>query len=500
MGRGVRGTDRAAARAALADAPRGGVTDGGATRTRQRQAPPPQERQLAVKVEHGMQSVPWEYIVYRRLERRIAARQRRRQMERATLTCTSGGALEPPEYASDAASDGDGSESDESDDGMRHAGAAEHAAAGRLAAPANGAPVGALATLTPRIDELHLFEDGCALLMGRGRLGTIQHIVNAHKLRANAASSVVATCPELLAMHLTVQMLRCIDQLHRCDILHADIKPDNWLLVDDDDDENDGAGDKDGDGDDGAGGEANVEATRRPAPTAPPTAAMRSSDPAPPRLRVLLCDFGQSIDLRAYPRGTRLTGRDCAASGFECVAMRECRPWRWSVDTFGVCSTAHALLFGTYLHPVQFNVHAALSATGGDAHGSGDGAASSAASSAQQDGLPRDGATRAPRCVMRWRPRERLKRYWAAPLWERFFDVLLNDPDGAPDDGPDGRRGGGGGGRRPPLGELIAAFEEHLAAPARRHELRAQATREANQLREMLRGRAGPGGPGFSTS
>ena len=42
-------------------------------------------------------------------------------------------------------------------------------------------------------------------------------------------------------------------------------------------------------------------------------------------LRITLIDFGQSIDLREHEPGVLFSGTECAASGFECVEMREVR-------------------------------------------------------------------------------------------------------------------------------------------------------------------------------
>ena len=36
---------------------------------------------------------------------------------------------------------------------------------------------------------------------------------------------------ESLVMHFTVQILSIVEHLHACNIVHADIKPDNFLLM-----------------------------------------------------------------------------------------------------------------------------------------------------------------------------------------------------------------------------------------------------------------------------
>lgn len=154
--------------------------------------------------------------------------------------------------------------------------------------------------------------------------------------------------PELLAMHYTARMLSHLEMLHwHGKILHCDVKPDNWVLCS-------SSGDF-------------------------------ASD-------LMLVDFGRAMDLEDVAQ----TGFDamnvqflgaCAEKDMQCVAMRKNRPWSFDADTYGVCASAHVLLFGTHIEIEQ---------------------------------------TR----EKRWKPKQRMRRYWQADLWTEFFDTLLNSDEG----------------------------------------------------------------------
>ena len=67
---------------------------------------------------------------------------------------------------------------------------------------------------------------------------------------------------------------------------------------------------------------------------------------------VKLIDFGRSIDLKAVEAGgtiVGLFGDDAAAEDMSPPAMTEGRPWKEDLDTYGVLSVAHVLLWGSHL-------------------------------------------------------------------------------------------------------------------------------------------------------
>nr|XP_029719042.1 uncharacterized protein LOC109406321 [Aedes albopictus] len=125
---------------------------------------------------------------------------------------------------------------------------------------------------------------------------------------------------EFIAMVITSQILSIIDHLHSCMIIHADIKPDNFLL-------------------------------------------MNPIDLDSPIPCVQLIDFGVSIDLKLFPKDTtfrKVVTTEC----FTCIEMLEKRPWTYQPDLYGVAGTTHVMLFGTYMEVqkdiVNWNIKARM--------------------------------------------------------------------------------------------------------------------------------------------
>lgn len=111
---------------------------------------------------------------------------------------------------------------------------------------------------------------------------------------------------EKVVMVLVTQILTIIDALHACQIIHADIKPDNFMLM----------------------------------------SPIDSGNLYRPVLKLI--DFGQAIDMQLFPPNVEFSS-SLATEGFTCSEMLENRPWTYQTDLFCVAGTIHTLLMGKYM-------------------------------------------------------------------------------------------------------------------------------------------------------
>ncbi|XP_029589839.1 mitotic checkpoint serine/threonine-protein kinase BUB1 isoform X3 [Salmo trutta] len=159
------------------------------------------------------------------------------------------------------------------------------------------------------IHSAHLFQNGSVLLGELYNCGTLLNAVNLYK---NLSDKVI---PQPLVIYFTVCILHMVEQLHNIHIVHADIKPDNFLL-----------------------GERFLE--------------NKSFDQDNLDHGLSLIDLGQSIDMTLFPEGTAFTAK-CMTSGFQCTEMQSGRPWNYQTDYFGIAGTVYCMIFGTYMQVTQ---------------------------------------------------------------------------------------------------------------------------------------------------
>ncbi|XP_006873574.1 PREDICTED: mitotic checkpoint serine/threonine-protein kinase BUB1 [Chrysochloris asiatica] len=150
----------------------------------------------------------------------------------------------------------------------------------------------------------HFFQNGSVLVGDLYSYGTLLNAINLYK---NTPEKVM---PQALVISFTIKMLHMIEQVHACEIIHGDIKPDNFIfgqrfLEQDAEDDDLSAG-------------------------------------------LALIDLGQSIDMKLFPKGTSFTAK-CETSGFQCTEMLSKKQWTYQIDYFGVAATAYCMLFGTYM-------------------------------------------------------------------------------------------------------------------------------------------------------
>lgn len=156
-----------------------------------------------------------------------------------------------------------------------------------------------------QLHSAHLFTNGSVLVGELHNCGTLLSVVNLYKSRSEKVM------PQPLVLYFSMCILQMVEQLHQAKIIHADIKPDNFLL-----------------------GERFLENEDFDA---------ESLDHG-----LVLIDFGQSIDMTLFPEGTAFTAR-CMTSGFQCTEMLSGRPWNYQTDYFGIAGTVHCMIFGSYM-------------------------------------------------------------------------------------------------------------------------------------------------------
>ncbi|XP_004303098.1 PREDICTED: mitotic checkpoint serine/threonine-protein kinase BUB1 isoform X2 [Fragaria vesca subsp. vesca] len=192
--------------------------------------------------------------------------------------------------------------------------------------------------------------------------GTLQDVINSFAVTGKSME-------EELCIYYTIEMLYMLETLHDVDIIHGDFKPDNLLIrYSRDFLTKSGFHDRN---------ELTEDGFR---------------DRSGPWLDQGLClvDWGRGIDLRLFPENIEFKG-DCRTSGFRCVEMQENKPWKFQVDTYGLCVVVHMMLHSSYME-----IYKKPSPDGGYVY----------------------------------QPKASFKRYWKVELWKNFFVKLLNSNPG----------------------------------------------------------------------
>lgn len=191
----------------------------------------------------------------------------------------------------------------------------------------------------------YFFNNCSCILTDYHAQGTLLDFVNDNFMKTNTSVG------EPMAMYVTIEMLYMIETLHKCQIIHGDVKPDNFLFI---------------------GLPKLKESTD-------PLTVFGGSNRC-----MQLIDFGQSIDMSKYPKGTTFRAK-VKTSGFQCIEMQTDRPWTYQTDLFGLVGTVHVLLFKKYMQIYQ-------------SHGE-------------------------------WKITSSFMRSWNVPLWKKLFHSCLNIPD-----------------------------------------------------------------------
>ncbi|XP_025830575.1 probable inactive serine/threonine-protein kinase bub1 isoform X4 [Agrilus planipennis] len=141
------------------------------------------------------------------------------------------------------------------------------------------------------------FNDQMSILVSEfSRCGSLLDVANAVKQKTGK------TLKEPFCIFFSMEMLSIVQALHKAKIIHADVKPDNFLVF-----------------------------------VAPDQT-----------ITLQLIDFGCSIDMTLFPESTTFT-RCVTTEDFVCCEMRDGRPWNYHTDLFCVAASAHVLLFDKYI-------------------------------------------------------------------------------------------------------------------------------------------------------
>ena len=158
-------------------------------------------------------------------------------------------------------------------------------------------------TLREYQDRSFLLEEYCGH-------GTLLDYVNAQK-QAKAFNEVTVA-------FYTLEILSILLTIHNCGVIHGDIKPDNFLLMNDGELE----------------GEWNA----------------KGSASGWNKRGLKLIDFGRAIDLELYVQGAKQQfSGDNHAKEFQCIEMVQKKVWSFQIDFYGVCGVIHCLLFHSFM-------------------------------------------------------------------------------------------------------------------------------------------------------
>ncbi|KAL5504129.1 BUB1_2 [Sanghuangporus vaninii] len=206
---------------------------------------------------------------------------------------------------------------------------------------------------------LYAFRDESYLVLDLCNQGTLLDVVN------HAADSGVlhqgACLDELLVMFFSIELLKFVESMHSIGFIHGDLKIDNCLLR----------------LEEVPGGVNAWSGMYQP-----------TGEGGWKYKGIKMIDFGRTIDTRMYPAGQQFIA-DWKTDVYDCLEMREDRPWTYETDYFGLAGIIYCMLFGKYFD--------------------------------QSTIIPISSTE-----PVRYKPAAQFKRYWQSDLWSRLFDLLLN--------------------------------------------------------------------------
>lgn len=142
---------------------------------------------------------------------------------------------------------------------------------------------------------LFLGDQSSIIVSKYGPNGSLLDLANAIKQKFGR------TMKESICIYFCIEMLKIVEAMHKVKIIHADIKPDNFLVFLQDN-----------------------------------------------NIQLQLIDFGCSIDMTLLPENATFS-RQVKTENFICCEMLDGRPWNYHTDLYCIGATAHVLLFDKYI-------------------------------------------------------------------------------------------------------------------------------------------------------
>lgn len=75
------------------------------------------------------------------------------------------------------------------------------------------------------VEIAYVADNGSILVSEYSKYGTLLNVSNLVK------QATGKFLPECLSIFYTIEMLKIVEYLHKCKIIHGDIKPDNFLVM-----------------------------------------------------------------------------------------------------------------------------------------------------------------------------------------------------------------------------------------------------------------------------
>ncbi|KAM3722860.1 Mitotic checkpoint serine/threonine-protein kinase [Dirofilaria immitis] len=155
------------------------------------------------------------------------------------------------------------------------------------------------------IRDAYLFPNASAIVYEYHKYGNLLDMIN--KLQTKNMS-----CSGLLTVYLAWEIGRILEAVHNVQIIHGDIKPDNFMILH----------------------RLNEDATLE-----------QILDKKSFTLKLI--DWGRAIDM-SFLKGYTFRGK-AGTVAFDCSEMQDGRPWTYQTDFYGFVSTLHVIIYGKYM-------------------------------------------------------------------------------------------------------------------------------------------------------